>query len=507
MPRLKKEGSKKPASKASKRPAAASHPERGRKKRTVENLAKARNVVKGDEQRTATQVERQATSAEVPIESIASMERAAPQRVEGDISIRADIDFTVSQIQRQSDWLASATFEDANIEIMKARLDILTTAWGKFELKSQELQQTSQNELQQADDITRQLRVEDVYVRVRAGLSQQIKALEPISSTATCTHANNRALQLRFAELPLADRLPIFRGNYREWIQFRDIFTAEVIRNPHITNLQRLGRLQNCVKEDAARAMGYWPQLEKSFAEAWKTLCVAFDNEYLCHAAHFSAIYGLPSWSRATHSLIRNMLDVTRNSMRMISRQLGAAEQRDLLILNFLESRLDSISRRQWEMVRPTDRIPNLQNDFFAWLERRISGLLSQGIQPLANHSEKRVINPLINQRMRLNASSVSNYNPCLNCSGDHAFHRCPGTGRMSREDKIKRIFELGLCQNCLRRGHTARNCLSSRCPRCARTPHNSIICPKLSAMSSKDEASRVTMLATVAKVVPRKEQ
>ncbi|XP_067623901.1 uncharacterized protein [Eurosta solidaginis] len=486
MPKSKKVENKMPASKARKR--AASHSGEGRKKRSVENLS-----TNGTERMTASPNELQATSVEGSADSI-----SVGSANEIALSIRGDIDFTVSQIQRQSDWLASATSGISNIEVMKARLDILTTAWGKFEARSRDLQQSSRNETQIADDIAMQQKVEDIYVRVRAELCQKIKALEPTSSTVACSHTNNRTLQLQFAELPLADRLPTFRGAHKEWIQFRDVFAAEVIQNPHLTNLQRLRRLQSCVKEDAAKAMGYWPQREESFVDAWKTLCLAFDNEYLCHAAHCSAIFSLPMWPRATHSLIRDMLDTTRNSLRMISRQLGAEEQRDLLILNFLESRLDNTSRSQWEMVRPIDRIPNLRNDFYNWLERRSSGLLSHAMLPSSNHIDKRTTNQPITQRIKPNVSLTPNYNPCFNCSGDHAFHRCPAVQRMNREERGKRIFELGLCQNCLRRGHTARNCLARRCPRCARLPHNSIICPKLESNLEKGAPRALTLAAVI---------
>lgn len=428
--------------------------------------------------------------------NIAGVDRVVSHEIEGDVSIQADIDFTVAQIQRQSDWLTSASTEVTNVEVMKARLDILTTAWGKFEEKCRELQQRSRSELQREDDITRQQKVEDVYVGVRAELRNRIKSLEPAVSTAAYSLISSRSLQLQFAELPLADRLPMFSGAHREWIHFRDIFTAEVIQNPHLTNLQRLRRLQSCVKEDAARALGSWPQREESFSDAWKTLCLAFDNEYLCHAAHCSAIYGLPIWPKATHALIRNMLDVTRNSIRMISRQLGPDQQRDLLILNFLESRLDSTSRNQWEMVRPTDRIPNLQKDFYVWLERRGSGLLSQGTLPTPNNSDRHANKASTNTRIIPSALSRPSFHPCFNCSGNHAFHRCPGILGMNTDERAKRMYELGLCQNCLRKGHTARNCLQSRCPRCARAPHNSIICPKLSA-SSREVPLRISTLAT----------
>ncbi|XP_017477272.1 PREDICTED: uncharacterized protein LOC108367188 [Rhagoletis zephyria] len=492
MPKLNKEGKNKPAASAPKRVGAAQSAT-AKKKRDVGNVANPQN---GSEQRVTSQDDQQEVIVGGSSRNISTIDRAVSQGISSASSIQADIDFTVAQIQRQSDWLASATSEVRDVEVIKARLDILTTAWGKFEEKCRELQQRSRSELQRADDMTRQQQVEDVYVGVRAQFCNRIKSLQPAVSTAAYQHTNSRSLQLQFAELPLADRLPVFGGAHREWIQFRDIFTAEVIQNPHLTNLQRLRRLQSCVKDSAARAMGYWPQREESFSDAWKTLCLAFDNEYLCHAAHCSAIYGLPIWPKATHALMRNMLDVTRNSLRMISRQLGAEEQRDLLILNFLESRLDSTSRSQWEMVRPTDRIPNLQTDFYVWLERRSSGLLSQATLPSSNHSERQVNKASTNQRAFPSVSSRSSTHPCFHCSGDHAFHRCPGIGSMHREEKVKRIFELGLCQNCLRRGHTARNCLQSRCPRCARAPHNSIICPKLSG-TSKEVPSRTSALAT----------
>ncbi|XP_067626112.1 uncharacterized protein [Eurosta solidaginis] len=67
------------------------------------------------------------------------------------VHIQGEIKFIVAQIQRQADWLASATLDDMSVEVLKTHLDILNRAWGRFEVKDRELRQISPEELQRAD--------------------------------------------------------------------------------------------------------------------------------------------------------------------------------------------------------------------------------------------------------------------------------------------------------------------------------------------------------------------
>lgn len=303
-------------------------------------------------------------------------------------------------------------------------------------------------------------------------------------------------LRLQFTDLPLSDRLPSFEGDHRQWIAFKDSFTAEVINNPHLSNVQRLRRLQSCVQGSAAQTLGSWPQREESFADAWATLCEAFDNEYLSVRAHSSAILQLPSLQRGGYQSIREMIDITRNSLRMLDRQLSPPDQRDLLVLDVLESKLDTGSHNAWEMNRPTNRIPSLQQDFLSWLKRRASSFLGRSASTSASESNQQAAGS--NQRAnpagaRNPASSArssatgTRQRPresrppvdCRNCRGEHPLFRCPLLMRMSRDERKGRLDELRLCHNCLRPGHAAAECRERTCPRCACALHNSLLCPR----------------------------
>ena len=63
----------------------------------------------------------------------------------------------------------------------------------------------------------------------------------------------------------------------------------------------------------------------------------------------------------------------------------------------------------------------------------------------------------------------------CVICTHEHSIYKCGEFLKLGVQERIKRVRELGLCWNCLKKGHNARDCKQDRCFICKRS-HNKLL-------------------------------
>uniref|UniRef100_T1IBX9 Uncharacterized protein n=1 Tax=Rhodnius prolixus TaxID=13249 RepID=T1IBX9_RHOPR len=99
-------------------------------------------------------------------------------------------------------------------------------------------------------------------------LHQQIRCLLAVTCPIAPTHPATHSLAARLPQIPL----PHFDGDFRRWVAFRDTFTALVVNQPDLTDVERLLYLRDALQGDAIATIQNIPVREGQFQAAWDTL-------------------------------------------------------------------------------------------------------------------------------------------------------------------------------------------------------------------------------------------
>nr|XP_012152970.1 PREDICTED: uncharacterized protein LOC105664176 [Megachile rotundata] len=97
------------------------------------------------------------------------------------------------------------------------------------------------------------------------------KAAPPPESSSNNGNSSNTMTSQPTVHLPRI-QLPTFEGAFEEWESFRDRFTAMVINNNSLSNVERLHFLYSSLTGEASRAVAHLPVTENNFDIAWKTI-------------------------------------------------------------------------------------------------------------------------------------------------------------------------------------------------------------------------------------------
>ncbi|EFN60697.1 hypothetical protein EAG_05512, partial [Camponotus floridanus] len=92
--------------------------------------------------------------------------------------------------------------------------------------------------------------------------------------------------------------LPPSSGKADEWENFRDRFTALIIKNPELSDFARMHFLVSSLTDRARDVVAGTPVTADNFAVAWKVLTSRLENKRKLIEIHVAELYNLPSVNR-----------------------------------------------------------------------------------------------------------------------------------------------------------------------------------------------------------------
>ena len=119
-----------------------------------------------------------------------------------------------------------------------------------------------------------------------------------------------------------------------------------------------------------------------------------------------------------------------------------------------------------------------LQFDIFKkQLEAEINNFRTfKGKEDTSTSQSASTVSTLVVQNKKLRVSSKT----CSLCKASHFRFKCPN--HESRDSKLSRLKELGLCYVCALKGHTSVKCKKKTCGNGCTYVHNICLCPKFNA-------------------------
>ena len=252
---------------------------------------------------------------------------------------------------------------------------------------------------------------------------------------------------------------PTFSGKYDEWIPFHDLFKSTVDSNRSLSNIQKLHYLKSSLKEEPARLLAHLPISNSNYEVATKLLENRYANKRMITQTHLGAIFNFkPIKMESADQLRKLVATYVENTMALEAVGLDNSSS-DFIWLYLIGQKLDSETRRQWELHLKRDEEQTM-GEFIKFLEDRARALefsnqssSTEKLKFSRDKSEKREIQ-VYHQKSEISSA-------CSKCSQKHAIYMCNEFKNLSIDDKVQVVESKNLCFNCLKSGHSSKDCNS----------------------------------------------
>lgn len=319
---------------------------------------------------------------------------------------------------------------------------------------------------------------ENKYFSIISVTKQIIKGNESLCLAAAAATAQQNAQgivppvqptpQLVSYQLPPIS-LPNFDGSYEKWSNFFDTFSSLIHNNTNLVCIQKFHYLQSALKGEALKVIDSLEINDQNYSVAIDLLTKRFENKKHAIRGHMKNIFELQSVNRESHSALRNFLDTFQKHYRCLLNLGEPIESSKTVLIYLLLSKLDNSTKREWE-IKTKDTVSPEIDTFIKFLTDRCMILESIDTKSLELTDKK------FTQKPKYVHTSMNKYF-CVYCQNtEHGISYCEGFLNLNVSSRLEKAKGLGLCVNCLRRGHSARSCTSKfSCQICGKK-HNRLL-------------------------------
>lgn len=331
--------------------------------------------------------------------------------------------------------------------------------------------------------------------------SQHPRQFPDLRETLNSRHADsdghsNTGLKLE------AQTLPMFNGDYTQWLNFRDIFIRLVHGNRRWSSLAKFNALSNHLTGEAASHIAGIQKCDENYQIAWEILVSNYNNERLITNALLKLLKRLKPMTTESLPSLQYIVLKFKQVVGQLE-HLGIDIQTCDLFISFeLCELLDPITRRDWEMKHTTNKSLPLA-DLFAFLDRRLASLRmiartsnnasgNRTSTPTNNnnsnssqyHGNKlqsvvRAVNQVaVNPRAVNQKAAKRRAGRCGACPGDHETEKCDVLLGMNPYPRLQKVKSSLLCYGCLSSSHSIEACAVPICTLCDKGKrHHRILC------------------------------
>jgi hypothetical protein len=257
--------------------------------------------------------------------------------------------------------------------------------------------------------------------------------------------------------LPKID-VPTFDGDVLNWRQFWEQFSVSIHERKTLSNAEKF---QHAVKGGSARNAIEW--LSRSgdhYPEAIECLRSGYDRPHTIHRGHVQRIMDAPSLKDGSGKELRHLHDVIQQHIRAL-KSLDY-EPSGAFVTSIIELKLDQDTMFEWQRQSQSKTgVPHYQ-DLLGFLDLRAQA--SETSLPSTGRRTKRDPRKKSNETVTsFVANPVSGGTHYILCEADkHPLYVCAKFKSLGHSDKLSMLKSNGHCTNCLRQGHSVKNCRSS---------------------------------------------
>ncbi|XP_011884105.1 PREDICTED: uncharacterized protein LOC105571249 [Vollenhovia emeryi] len=376
---------------------------------------------------------------------------------------------------------------------IRSRMSCLKETWISFMNKHAELERATPEATRSSVTYFKDNhfdKTNDAYEKALDYMAECLEALEPaVSLNQSFANVSVRPDTNGFSLSHLPPiRLPPFDGNYDEWDQFRDRFTALIRENKDLDNFARMHYLTSCLKGRALESIANIAITAANFPVAWKTLTSRYENKRRSLHVHFSTILNLTPLIRESASELHALHDKVNVAVASLENlQRSPTELWDDILVHIVAQKLDPITRKAWNLKEGDNDTPPSYAEFKRFLKSRTRALENCAPPPSVKASAKNAAAP----RVSAATASTSSAAKCPLCQAQHYINACPkfvGGNPSQRRDLVKLHKR---CFNCLSEKHSAQACNSKFSCRVCHKKHHSML--HIDSNSSADPSGSVS--------------
>lgn len=367
----------------------------------------------------------------------------------------------------------NATVPLAKLKVYAKNIDAAYCEFNEFHNKLAEL--LIEDEMDDHDEAYEEF--EEVYHEVSGQVEEMLMTATTREAQPTNAPTNHVIIQ----QQPLKAPIPTFDGRYENWPKFKAMF-LDIMARSNDSNAIKLYHLDQALVGAAAGILDAKTMNENNYEHAWQILTERYENPRVIINTHIRGLLSLKKMTKESYRELRQLVDeCTRHveSLRYLEQDLlGMSE---LFVIHLLATALDPITRKQWEATIVRGKLPKY-DAMIAFLKQQCDILenceaSSQSMMPRVQQA-KTVVQPKFNPTI-LAASSNSDgvsSEECDFCGEPHKNFQCALLKDLSVFQRVEKVRSLGMCFNCLRKGHRVRDCPSDRkCMKCRQRHHTQL--------------------------------
>ncbi|XP_045463718.1 uncharacterized protein LOC123673282 [Harmonia axyridis] len=347
---------------------------------------------------------------------------------------------------------------------LETRLNAITSLLSEFNTIQTEIEFLEPNDVDVHD-----LERDEFETKYFSVVSQaKMKLSKPVTSTASVV-SNHPMTNVKLPDIKLIE----FNGSYDKWTQFQETFDAFINQNKMLTDIQRFFYLQSSLKGEAAQIIASLNATEANYKIAWDLLRERYQNRKAIINSHMKAIFDLPNIPKESHSLLRKFLDEFQKHFRSLKSLGENVDEWHTILIFLLNSKLDSSTRKEWEIFINDNNTPKIEN-FLSFLTQRCS--LLESLDTKAYTSDPNNISNKKSREIRSYSHLSTKINLCPLCNQSHFIYSCKEFLDIPIEKRFAEIKRHRLCSNCLRPGHSNYSCRSKYSCRFCRKKHHTLL-------------------------------
>lgn len=226
-----------------------------------------------------------------------------------------------------------------------------------------------------------------------------------------------------------------------------------------------------------------------NYVEAWDHICECYHNEKYIVSNHIEAFLNLPAVEKDKISEgLTKLADHARMHMKALAKfDIQVTPQ---VVVKLLESRLPVFLVNKWEESITEKKFPNLDDMIIFIRKWAAHRSVRTAPKQIGNNSNPNKRNAGRNdsqgpssKRSKQDSgtrSLATTTQPkpepkCLVCNEKHWIYNCKELLALPERSRFKKVKELQLCLNCLKKAHRASDCRKGGCKKCGKK-HNSLL-------------------------------
>lgn len=403
-------------------------------------------------------------------------------------------------LRRQEDLFDR--IKKAQINYKKSSKERLTTSF--IETKSEALEKLWSSFLAGHDEIVSELDKEDkaklvyftedvytqteyVYEDYKTRLKDDLHTRKPAQTSHRESDieigTSGRSNEVKLPQI----HLPKFSHGYEEWQTFHDMFESLIHKNVNLSAVQKLHYLKSCLSGEAEILLKNLSTTEVNYSEAWSQLIRRYNNKRYNTNEIMKRLFTQKNIASETPTALKQLLDTTSACLKSLQNLQIDITSWDAIINYLIVSKLDSESRKLWEIEVSRVSSDDTSDELPTWeqlkkfLEMRFRTLeMLEPSHTYNNRSSTRTSqnNNTTKQNIKQRSFHTSLQEErksftCAMCAGPHALYQCKQFAMQTPEKRSEYVQSKGMCFNCLSTTHAVKNCqISTSCRRCGRRHH-----------------------------------